>query len=779
MMFLLFICTVAFFNFILCDTIDGGNNEIPSEHSLQCDQNDDIYDPSPVRILNTRRKRAVSSETSKLWPYGIIPYVIEPGIPDDIVKTLKDAMHHWSEETCIRFIKRSREHDYISFHDGINCCSWVGRVGGKQRVSVGSRCSSFGVLIHELGHVIGFWHEHSRPDRDYYIKVISDNLVPGAVRNFQKLPNSKVNSFGKLYDYESIMHYGPRHFSSNWKNTIETRLAAAQYYIGQRDYLSPGDQEQANILYNCPRDTSGCSSMIKESAGRVTSPNYPNSYESTLDCVTLIQPDMMGYVLVARILDLEMPDSQNCSEDYVEIRDGPHQDSPLVTRLCGKSHSDAIISVYGTLFIRFRSDSAGSGRGFLLEFETEDFDECVTNNGGCSHFCHNTIGSFYCSCPQGMTLSKRGDYCIDADISGSCTGILTEDSGIIATMGYPNGYIGGLSCYWMVYPPPAKEIRLTFHDFDLEMGNEGDCMSYDFVEISTGSGSLPRRYCGKTLPEPITVNGTRISLRFSSDNMLSGRGFFATYTTVTEESSNVPVCEEKFYSVRGTINYSRDGNVVCDTYTYIIALPSSFQLSYKYNGKLGANSDVSVYRSTTELLTTYRHTTEITGSKTLSNLLKIVVNSTQQDDSFHLSWKSKDKGICGGTRRATKTPQNIYSHRTLNETDLAPHQTCVWSISSKNGVSLNFLTFDLAGDVIREDPSQSRDVITSHRLRRRGGGKCRVNYLEITDGSRKVGRFCNERKQLVYVSKSKNVKLKLVTKRDPGKGFHVKFSRLT
>ena len=81
-------------------------------------------------------------------------------------------------------------------------------------------------------------------------------------------------------------------------------------------------------------------------------------------------------------------------------------------RLCGKSHSDAIISVYGTLFIRFRSDSAGSGRGFLLEFETEDFDECVTNNGGCSHFCHNTIGSFYCSCPQSMTLSKRGDYCI-------------------------------------------------------------------------------------------------------------------------------------------------------------------------------------------------------------------------------------------------------------------------------------------------------------------------------------------------------------------------------
>lgn len=44
------------------------------------------------------------------------------------------------------------------------------------------------------------------------------------------------------------------------------------------------------------------------------------------------EPDMMGYVLVARVLDLQMPYSENCSLDYVEIRDGPHQDSPLVAR---------------------------------------------------------------------------------------------------------------------------------------------------------------------------------------------------------------------------------------------------------------------------------------------------------------------------------------------------------------------------------------------------------------------------------------------------------------
>ena len=50
-------------------------------------------------------------------------------------------------------------------------------------------------------------------------------------------------------------------------------------------------------------------------------------------------------------------------------------------------------------------------------------------------------------------------------------------------MGYPNGYIGGLSCYWMIYPPPAKEIRLTFHDFELQTEDEsGVC--HDFLEVS-------------------------------------------------------------------------------------------------------------------------------------------------------------------------------------------------------------------------------------------------------------------------------------------------------
>ena len=40
----------------------------------------------------------------------------------------------------------------------------------------------------------------------------------------------------------------------------------------------------------------------------------------------------------------------------------------------------------------------------------------------------------------------------------------------------------------MIYPPPSKEIRLTFHDFNLSSGMEmsdvgSDCLNHDYLEV--------------------------------------------------------------------------------------------------------------------------------------------------------------------------------------------------------------------------------------------------------------------------------------------------------
>lgn len=53
------------------------------------------------------------------------------------------------------------------------------RGGGPQAISIGKNCDKFGIVVHELGHVIGFWHEHTRPDRDEHVSIIKDNIQPG------------------------------------------------------------------------------------------------------------------------------------------------------------------------------------------------------------------------------------------------------------------------------------------------------------------------------------------------------------------------------------------------------------------------------------------------------------------------------------------------------------------------------------------------------------------------------------------------------------------------
>lgn len=64
------------------------------------------------------------------------------------------------------------------------CWSPVGRTGnGEQRLSLGQRCWYLGIVIHELGHAIGFWHEMNRPDRDSWIYVYWSNIISVSVTN--------------------------------------------------------------------------------------------------------------------------------------------------------------------------------------------------------------------------------------------------------------------------------------------------------------------------------------------------------------------------------------------------------------------------------------------------------------------------------------------------------------------------------------------------------------------------------------------------------------------
>lgn len=63
-------------------------------------------------------------------------------------------------------------------------------------------------MLHEIGHVIGYWHEHARPDRDEYITVQQNAIQLGKQYNFLHISYKDLDTKDLPYDVSSIMHYG-------------------------------------------------------------------------------------------------------------------------------------------------------------------------------------------------------------------------------------------------------------------------------------------------------------------------------------------------------------------------------------------------------------------------------------------------------------------------------------------------------------------------------------------------------------------------------------------
>merc|ERR1719383_126678 len=140
-------------------------------------------------------KRLMISGDFRRWPQNIVPYEFSSSIlgNSESRSLIEQAMHEWQAVSCIRFEPFSTSLAQQLGHDQrmlfqtseSGCFASLGfldpriiRGSPRNRVNLGNNCMYKRVILHEIGHGLGLYHQQARPDRDENLDVIEANVNP-------------------------------------------------------------------------------------------------------------------------------------------------------------------------------------------------------------------------------------------------------------------------------------------------------------------------------------------------------------------------------------------------------------------------------------------------------------------------------------------------------------------------------------------------------------------------------------------------------------------------
>ncbi|RVE59186.1 hypothetical protein OJAV_G00201620 [Oryzias javanicus] len=385
-----------------------------------------------------------------------------------------------------------------------------------------------------------------------------------------------------------------------------------------------------------------CGGTFTTPTGFFTSPNHPDNYPDNRDCIFKIIVELnMQILLNFTNFNLEgfLP---SCSFDFVEIRDGGYETSPLIGKFCGDQKPPALVSHSNQLWVRFHSDALRSYPGFTAHWDG-------TQTG--------------------------------------CGGTLTTATGGFSSPNYPLPYHPNAECYWNIRTNHGSKVELSFSDFHLE-SSQG--CSFDYLAVHDGGSSsapLLAKLCGTEPPRSINSSSHQLYIKLRTDSSVNTGGFLASYISRCQgilisgrhrgmvESPNFPNIYPANAMCSWTIQAS-SGNTI--NYTFIaFDLEASFTSCYDY---------IKLYNGPDEqapLIGTYCGQTPPPASSTTGSALTMVfrTDSSLFMSGFQMMWYQNGCGDeLAGPSGSFSSPgyPNKYPE----------NRECIWYITTSAGSSI-------------------------------------------------------------------------------------------
>uniref|UniRef100_A0A8B9RKJ2 Complement C1s subcomponent-like n=1 Tax=Astyanax mexicanus TaxID=7994 RepID=A0A8B9RKJ2_ASTMX len=316
-------------------------------------------------------------------------------------------------------------------------------------------------------------------------------------------------------------------------------------------------------------------------AGWVSSPGHPGGYEPDIK-MNWERCAPAGHTLTLSIVHLDLEDSHDCENDALEV----FANGILISKLCGKKSTEQLQASVnpslrspsgGCLSLTFQTDYSNTEQhtGFRAFYTVQDIDECLDGDLQCSHFCHNYIGGYSCSCRPGYFLRED---------QHTCTVNCTEErfgEGVLTPPGSPGPYFENAQCTYTLSVEEGKQIILNFiGEFDVE-DREGQCI--DSLTVKTDSATFGP-FCGKKAPSGFNTAARQVQVLFNTDQEGQNLGFSLTYRAKLMECPGT-VTPDSVLSPQRTVY------VVGDTVTV------QCKTGYAFDAHLD-NADVKHFEST-------------------------------------------------------------------------------------------------------------------------------------------------------------------------------------